>query len=37
LVERGWARGTTNTLDVELLQGPQSDWFPYKNRRGLQL
>ena len=37
LVERGWARGTTNTLDVELIRGPQPDWFPYKNRRGLQL
>jgi succinate-semialdehyde dehydrogenase/glutarate-semialdehyde dehydrogenase len=37
LVERGWARGTTNTLDVELRGGPQPDWFPYKNRRGLKL
>jgi succinate-semialdehyde dehydrogenase/glutarate-semialdehyde dehydrogenase len=37
LAERGWARGTTNTLDVELIGGPQPDWFPYKNRRGLKL
>jgi len=37
LVERGWTRGATNTLDVELIGGPQPDWFPYKNRRGLQL
>jgi succinate-semialdehyde dehydrogenase/glutarate-semialdehyde dehydrogenase len=37
LVERAWAQGTTNTLDVELIGGPQPDWFPYKNRRGLKL
>lgn len=37
LVERVWTRGTTDTLDVELIRGPQPDWFPYKNRRGLQL
>jgi acyl-CoA reductase-like NAD-dependent aldehyde dehydrogenase len=36
-VDRDWTQGTTNTLDVELIQGPQPDWFPYKNRRGLKL
>jgi succinate-semialdehyde dehydrogenase/glutarate-semialdehyde dehydrogenase len=37
LVERGRAQATTNTLDVELIHGPQPDWFPYRNRRGLKL
>jgi succinate-semialdehyde dehydrogenase / glutarate-semialdehyde dehydrogenase len=36
-VERSRARGMTNMLEVELLRGPQPDWFPYRNRRGLQL
>jgi succinate-semialdehyde dehydrogenase/glutarate-semialdehyde dehydrogenase len=37
LVERSGDRETTNTLAVELLRGPQPDWFPYRNRRGLKL
>jgi acyl-CoA reductase-like NAD-dependent aldehyde dehydrogenase len=37
LVDRGWEADTTNSLAVELIQGPQPDWFPYKNRRGLKL
>ena len=42
LVERAWrsecaTASTAGTVEVELIDGPQVDWFPYKSRRGLKL
>jgi acyl-CoA reductase-like NAD-dependent aldehyde dehydrogenase len=42
LVERAWkpqftAERTNETVHIEFIEGPQVDWFPYKNRRGLTL
>jgi hypothetical protein len=42
LVDRAW-RGapapecSANTVEIELIEAPQADWFPYNSRRGLKL
>ena len=34
----GYAAGAaSNTVDIELIQEAQVDWFPYRNRRGMKL
>jgi acyl-CoA reductase-like NAD-dependent aldehyde dehydrogenase len=42
LVERAWSAGDatvteSGTVQVQLIQEPQLDWFPYANRRGIKL
>ena len=43
MVDRAWnqsadgARSHARTIDLELIDAPQLDWFPYKNRRGIKL
>jgi len=42
LADRAWkadcaAGSTANTVTIELIDRPQSDWFPYRNRRGMKL
>jgi len=31
------ARNPAGTIDLEMIDAPQLDWFPYKNRRGIKL
>ena len=35
MVERAWKQ--PDAFELELIEAPQLDWFPYENRRGLKL
>lgn len=42
LVDRAWSSGfpagmPVNTVNLEMIEAPQKDWFPYQNRRGMKL
>jgi acyl-CoA reductase-like NAD-dependent aldehyde dehydrogenase len=43
MVDRAWREPTKSAgnvagaIDLEVIEGPQLDWFPYKNRRGMRL